>query len=92
MGSVGSDIESIWSSSKDDSLAGQVVKLADMLCVISYCTQEMELGNRSLQEIRNECINLIRDTIEDTQLIYVAEEAISASDDIWNSGDQYASR
>lgn len=85
MGDIGSRFEGIWTFSKDDSPAGQIVKLADMLCVIAYCNQEKAMGNAELGVIRDECIKLIYDTfIDQSPLLDVAMEAIKRSGEEWS--------
>lgn len=85
MGKVGAIYEKIWTDSKDDSQAGQIVKLADMLCVIAYCTQERALGSTELSHIKEECISLINVTFPDAAdpLNIIAFEAISICDREW---------
>jgi 5'-deoxynucleotidase len=44
----GKMLEMNWRRAKDDDLEGQIVKLADLLCVVSYCVAENALGNRAI--------------------------------------------
>lgn len=45
---VGQDLYVAWSEAKDDTLEGDIVGLADLLCVVSYCIEEYALGNRRI--------------------------------------------
>ena len=48
---VGDHIFVKWIHAKDDSLEGDVVRLADMMCAIIYCVAEWHLGNRRLDAV-----------------------------------------
>ena len=47
-GFAGKQMISDWRDSKDGTLEGQIVSLADLLCVVSYCAEEHALGNRRI--------------------------------------------
>lgn len=77
LGATGHDFYDIWLHSKDDSLAGRIVALADLLCVISYCDNEEASGNHKLREIRKACTSLIEDKFaDDPELKSVYMEAL----------------
>lgn len=40
-----------WQNAKDGMLEGQIVKLADWLCVVSYCVAERRLGNLEIEGV-----------------------------------------
>ena len=70
MGEGATTFKSLWERSKDGTFTGNVVALADLLCVISYCDHEVELGNKSPKvfTIRKECMKLIRNKFIHTNL------------------------
>ena len=77
MGVAGENLQRIWENSKDDTPAGRIVALADLLCVIAYCDREMKLGNTGLEHIRKECSILIeKKFIDEGELWPLAKEAI----------------
>lgn len=76
MGQAGRIIRNEWSVAKDQSLAGQIVGLADALSVIAYCQREYELGNMKLHEIRESCAQLIQDKFYDGPLKDIAMEGL----------------
>lgn len=43
-----------WINAKDSSLEGHIVKLADLLCVVSYCMEEHALGNSKIDFVLRE--------------------------------------
>lgn len=43
-----------WSDAKNESLEGAVVRFSDMLCVVSYCVEEMRMGNTLIAYILEE--------------------------------------
>lgn len=81
-GHVGFDALRIWAESKsDETIAAEIVKLADMLCVIMYVNQEVALGSHALTQIAADCTALIRETFADNELLLnIAEEIIDASE------------
>jgi 5'-deoxynucleotidase YfbR-like HD superfamily hydrolase len=67
----------IWGDAKDNELSGQIVALADLLCVIAYCDQESSLGNLDLRQIRHDCKELIYDKFRDQpEFIAIYKEAL----------------
>ena len=63
LGQVGRSFHEIWTLAKDKTLAGRIVGLADLLCVLSYVEHERILGNatRQLSEIDTNCRRLVQD-------------------------------
>ena len=47
-------LTAVWKHAKDKSIEGQIVRLADFLSVVSYCQQELELGNKKIMEVIGE--------------------------------------
>lgn len=45
----------LWATSKDFTLAGNIVALADLLSVIAYCRHEASMGNTNLAEVETAC-------------------------------------
>ena len=43
-----------WKKAKDNTLEGQIVRLADFLSVVSYCQEELQLGNGKIRDIIEE--------------------------------------
>lgn len=81
MGDRAAPLHEIWRWSKDDTeLAGSIVALADLLCVIAYCDMEIEFGNHNqvLRQIRADCRQLIvTKFFEDADLKWVAREVMA---------------
>ena len=79
LGAIGPWFEGWWTNSKDNSPAGRVVALADLLCVIMYVEHERTLGNanKALSEIRSDCAKLIESKFLGTELEAIAMEAIA---------------
>lgn len=77
-GASGVQLEAYWRMSKDDSLSGQIVALADLLCVIAYCDHEQQLGNQTeeMRGIRRDCTKLIMHKFNGSQLGEIATEAM----------------
>jgi len=73
-------LQSIWQNAKDDSLAGRIVALADLLSVLAYCHRERQFGNTSLKQIEEDCRGLVVEKFRDTILWRIAEEAMSHGD------------
>jgi len=59
LGEPGAEMFIVWDSAKNNTLTGQIVGLADLLSVVSFCTKEHELGNTNLEEIRKNCSELV---------------------------------
>ena len=70
MGAAGENLQQIWENSKDDTFAGHIVALADLLCVIAYCDREMKLGNTGLEHIRKDCTILIEEKFSDSDKLW----------------------
>lgn len=51
---AGFQLTADWANAKDDSLEGEIVALADLLCVVSYCVNERTLGSRACDFILKE--------------------------------------
>lgn len=70
MGDAGIDLRSFWHFAKDDTTSGHIVALADLLCVISYCDHDMQLGNQTeeLERIKLQCLILISEKTKGTEL------------------------
>ncbi len=84
MGNPGGRILQEWTDSKDNTLAGQIVKLSDTLSVVQYCTKEMELGNTNLTEIKDACTSLIMQMNITGELGEIAWHALEETKDRWN--------
>ncbi len=78
LGTIGPWFEGWWENAKDNSPTGQVVALADLLCVIMYIEHERTLGNQSeqLNDIHGDCVALIERKFLATDLEQIAMEAI----------------
>lgn len=84
MEATGEKILLEWQYSKDNTVAGQIVKLSDTLSVIQYCTKEMELGNTNLVEIKNTCSSLISNMELISSLDDIAFHALEETNERWN--------
>lgn len=84
MGEVGDRLFGIWSIAKKNR-TGEIVACADALSVISYCTQEYELGNTNLFDIREACSELLVEKFGTHQDLWpIAESALSESYRRWH--------
>lgn len=84
MEETGQRILNEWRDAKDNTMAGQIVRLSDTLSVIQYCTKEMELGNTNLVDIKNACSSLIGNMKLIQSLEDVAYHALDETEDRWN--------
>lgn len=66
---VGNQFQPIWSQAKGDDLAGQIVSLADLFCVIAYVRWERSMGNTRLERVERDCLNLIDEKFGDNGLL-----------------------
>lgn len=48
---VGDTVYLKWENAKDDTLYGDIVRLADALCVCTYCAEEVRMGNQHLTHV-----------------------------------------
>jgi len=66
-----------WLHAKGPTPAGEIVALADLLCVLSYVRHERDLGNTSLDHIGVQCCGLIGEKFDDHELLWpIAARAI----------------
>lgn len=56
---VGDTVYLIWENAKDDTLAGDIVRLADALCVCTYAAEEVRMGNQHMIEVPEDIFNEI---------------------------------
>jgi 5'-deoxynucleotidase YfbR-like HD superfamily hydrolase len=83
MGDVGQTLFHVWETAKVGR-TGQIVACADALSVIAYCTQEFELGNSNLYNIREGCTQLLIEKFgTDTELYPIVELALQESFGRW---------
>ena len=82
MGVAGLWLKPFWTHAKDDTRSGHIVALADLLCVISYCNHDIQLGNNSedLFRIRKQCLALIQEKTKGTELELFARRLIKELD------------
>ena len=66
---VGDQFWHIWRHSKGDDLAGQIVSLADLFCVIAYVRWERSMGNTKLEQVEHDCLHLIDQKFGDNKLL-----------------------
>lgn len=48
-----------WKNAKDDSLEGQIIRLADVMAVVSYLVEERQMGNRTLADVDQEVLDYL---------------------------------
>lgn len=74
-----------WIYAKDlSTVSGQIVAVADFLAVVSYAIQELQLGNRNMRKVYDECReyrNQLQDRLKSTlshphELIAILDHAI----------------
>lgn len=58
-GDVGDDTFTYWCKAKDGTLEGDVVRLADVLCVVTYCAEEYHMGNKRLDSVLEHAFDTI---------------------------------
>lgn len=76
-GDAGESFTYVWDVAKDDSKAGKVVALADLLCVIAYCRHEESIGNTHLARVEEECLKLIDTKYgDDPELLPLVADAV----------------
>lgn len=54
---LGQTIRDLWSNSKDDSIEGQIMRLADAMAVVAYVVEERKMGNRTLEDVVQEVLD-----------------------------------
>ncbi len=59
----------IWRQAKGPDLAGQIVSLADLFCVIAYVRWERSMGNTKLEEVERNCLTIIYEKFGDHKLL-----------------------
>ena len=69
LGHTGEFLRSVWRDAKNDDLAGQIVALADLFCVIAYVRWEGLMGNTKLAQVERRCLNLIDQKFGDNKLL-----------------------
>lgn len=62
---VGVDLVSSWSTAKCEGIEGDILEVVDLFQVISYVTEEVDLGNLHVLHILPECCSFISKVIED---------------------------
>lgn len=77
LGNTGLLLQGFWMDAKGDDIAGQIVALADLLCVVAYVRWERSLGNHKLNRVEDDCLILIKEKFgHDVVLWPVVAEAI----------------
>ncbi len=69
LGRTGRLLQGFWTHAKADDLPGQIVALADILCVIAYVRHERSMGNTRLDRVERECLSLIDEKFGDNKLL-----------------------
>ncbi len=69
LGHTGEFLRSVWRDAKGDDLAGQIVALADLFCVIAYVRWKHSMGNTKLGQVERDCLNLIDQKFGDNELL-----------------------
>lgn len=54
---VGDHIYIKWEEAKNDTLAGQIVVLCDAVCVVTYCAEEVRMGNQHMWHVPDDIFN-----------------------------------
>lgn len=54
---VGDRIYLKWEGAKDYTLAGQIVVLCDAVCVVTYCAEEVRMGNQHMRHVPEDIFN-----------------------------------
>lgn len=54
---VGDHILIKWEVAKDDTLEGQIVVLCDAVCVVTYCAEEVRMGNQHMRHVPDDIFN-----------------------------------
>ena len=77
--SLGVSLSSAWRDAKGVDLEGAILEVVDLFQVISYVSEEIDLGNRHLLNILPECCNYVRQVIEhrsDSPIVPYAKEIL----------------
>lgn len=77
-GASSSGYTSEWVNSKDSSVSGQIVKLADFLAVVSYMWYERQSGNRLMAE-HGQSLLAYYDLIRDSRDAYLYDDVLSTA-------------
>lgn len=56
-GWVGDHVEDKWRHAKDSTLEGQIVILCDAVCVVTYCAEEVRMGNEHMRHVPDDIFN-----------------------------------
>jgi len=59
------DILTAWRAAKTDDVEGDIIKVVDLLQVITYISEEINLGNLHVTPILSECAEYIRDVVKE---------------------------
>lgn len=62
-----SPILDYWLTSKDDTIEGEIVRVADGLSVIAYVVEEYLLGNRTMRDVHEEVVGYLQSMIDKVQ-------------------------
>lgn len=62
-----------WATSKDDSIEGHIVKLADQLCLVAYLREEILSGNRHLIPVAKRAHKFIQVAAVDELACYYSQ-------------------
>lgn len=57
-----------WICSKDSTTEGQILRVADLLSVISYLVEDYKMGNRTMTEVHEEVTTAFNDAYSKVQL------------------------
>ena len=55
------EVLDLWRDSKDSSIEGRIVAFSDLLTVISFCDEQIKLGNRYMLPIQHRALGYLRD-------------------------------
>lgn len=66
---VGDHIKEKWVHAKDSTLEGQIVVLCDAVCVVTYCAEEVRMGNDHMRHVPDDIFNEVLWPMRDHPLL-----------------------
>ena len=55
------NLKDLWKNSKDDSIEGLIVKASDKLSLVTYCMEQINIGNKYMEPIFYRAVKMLKD-------------------------------
>lgn len=62
------EMVSSWIRAKDSTVEGQILRVADLLSVVSYLVEDYKMGNRTMEEVHQEVTTAFNDAYSKVQI------------------------